>query len=81
MTVAAMLSKSDVRRILADRQIFAAPIDDIGDDVDLALDSLAVVWLAHRLEADHGVMIDPDELDPVDFTSVNAIHAMVTRQP
>lgn len=76
-----MLSKSDVRRILADHEIFAAPIDDIGDDADLALDSLAVVWLAHRLEADYGVMIDPDELDSVDFTSINAIHTMATRQP
>jgi acyl carrier protein len=76
-----MLSKSDVRRILEDRQIFAAPIDNIGDDADLALDSLAVVWLAHRLEEDYGVTIDPDELDPVDFTSVNAIHTMATRQP
>jgi acyl carrier protein len=75
-----MLSKSDVRRILADRQIFAAPIDDIGDDADLALDSLAVVWLAHRLEEDFGITIDPAELDPLDFTSVNAIHTMATRQ-
>lgn len=74
--MSATITKNEIREILGDRKIFSSTIDDHSDDADLGLDSLALVWLAHRLE-EHGISLDPD-MDAADFASVNAIHTAIS---
>lgn len=72
-----MINKDAIRHILADRKIYSDAINDLADDAELTLDSLAVVWLSHRLEEDHGVVLDPSDL--VHTTSINQIYAIALR--
>ncbi len=74
-----MIVKADIRRILADRSIFATTIEGLDDDAELMIDSLATVWLLHRLEEEHGVSVDPELL--TGSTSVNRIHALIVAEP
>jgi acyl carrier protein len=72
-----MICKADIRKILADPNILAGAIDELDDGAELNLDSLAVVWLVHRLEEDHGVQLDPAELGA--GPSIDRIHELVGR--
>lgn len=74
-----MVVKAEIRRILADRNIFATTMEGLDDDAELMIDSLAMVWLAHRLEEEHGVRLDPELL--AGSTSVNRIHALLAGKP
>lgn len=79
MTAGAMIAKAEIRRLLADKNIFAHTIADLDDDAALTMDSLAVVWLVHRLEEEYGISLDPAEVEPE--TSVNRLHAILSRRP
>lgn len=74
-----MITKDDIKRILADKRIFAAAPDDLGEDTELTLDSLSLVWLIHKLEEAHGIVVDPQGDDFAEFTSVDRIHAYIAR--
>jgi len=74
-----MITKDDVRRILADKRIFAVAPEDLGEHTELALDSLSLVWLIHKLEEEHGIVLDPQGDDFAEFTSVDRIHSYIAR--
>ncbi|MFC5718947.1 acyl carrier protein [Streptomyces gamaensis] len=75
------VTKEDIRLILSDSRIFSTSIEEFGNDAELGLDSLSLVWLVHRLEEEHGVSLDPDALFAAGVTSVDSIHTLLTGAP
>lgn len=76
-----MIGTDEIRRILTDNRIVPADFEELGDDTPLALDSLALVWLQHALDEDHGISIDPYGPDLEFFTSVRGIHSYLAQLP
>jgi acyl carrier protein len=56
---------------------------ELTDDVPLlsgVLDSIAIVDLVALLEAEFGIVVENDDLDPENFSSIRAIVAFVDRK-
>ncbi|WP_327031017.1 hypothetical protein OG989_16540 [Micromonospora sp. NBC_01740] len=73
-----MTDLDELRTLLAEQPtIFGGA--DLDVDTELALDSLATVWLVHLLSRRYG--IDERALEPLtaEFTSIRRIHAHVSR--
>ena len=73
-----MICKEDVRHLMRTSLYDAIPAD-VGDDAEIALDSLSLTWLLHCLEETHGISIRPTDEDLADFRSINRIHAYLVR--
>ncbi|SDW62460.1 hypothetical protein SAMN05421504_1011081 [Amycolatopsis xylanica] len=64
------ITAEQVRLLLSDPKIFP---DLEGDDTELVLDSLGLVWFLHLLELRHGIALDPDDEHVTGVTSVTRI--------
>lgn len=64
-----------VRELLSDRRIFAGLPTDLGDDDELVLDSLGLVWLLHEVEERYGLVVEPSDADIAELTSIQRITA------
>ncbi|MFE7273472.1 acyl carrier protein [Streptomyces sp. NPDC057623] len=62
-----------VRDLLSDRKIFPGLPDDLGEDAELVLDSLGLVWLLHVLEERHGLVVEPSDEDIAGLTSLRRL--------
>lgn len=69
----AVLTTGLVRELLADRKIFPGVPDDLGEDAELILDSLGLVWLLHVVEERYGLVVDLDDEDIADLTSLRRL--------
>ncbi|HKS46150.1 MAG TPA: hypothetical protein VJT49_13750 [Amycolatopsis sp.] len=67
------ITTADVRGLLADPKIFPDLPEELGDDAELMLDSLGLVWFLHQLELRFGLLIEPAEDQLTRFTSVRRI--------
>jgi acyl carrier protein len=74
-----VIGADTVRELLADRRVFPGLPADLGDDTELALDSLGLVWLLHQVEARHGLVVEPSDAEAEQLTSVSAITAYLNR--
>ena len=62
-----------VRDLLSDPKLFAQLPDDLGDDTELALDSLGLVWLLHQVQERYGLVVEPSDAGIDGLTSVRRI--------
>ncbi|MDX3836583.1 acyl carrier protein [Streptomyces europaeiscabiei] len=62
-----------VRELLADRKVFPGVPDDLGDDAELVLDSLGLVWLLHVVEERYGLVVEPGDEDIEGLTSLRRL--------
>ncbi|TLS46760.1 acyl carrier protein [Streptomyces montanus] len=69
----APLTTDTVRELLSDRKIFPGVPDDLGEDAELVLDSLGLVWLLHTLEERHGLVVEPTDEDIAGLTSLRRL--------
>jgi acyl carrier protein len=55
--------------------------DTFDDDTELALDSLTLVWLAHLLDEQHGIVVSIEDEDGLaSCTSVWALRRFLTQR-
>ncbi|MBL1087675.1 acyl carrier protein [Streptomyces actinomycinicus] len=73
-----MISKDDIRAILSEHAGLGPPAE-LPDGAELVIDSFTLVVLQHGLEERHGLVIDPQFEDMALFTSIDGIHAYLTR--
>ncbi|MFC7304758.1 hypothetical protein ACFQVC_11070 [Streptomyces monticola] len=80
---AATVDKREIRRLLWDLSCLGTTLishdDDRLDDTDLALDSIAVIWLLSKLEQRTGLSL-AQGASLLTFQSVDSIHDHLTRQ-
>ncbi|MFC8665419.1 acyl carrier protein [Streptomyces sp. NPDC057199] len=67
------LTTDTVRELLADRKIFPGVPAELGEDTELILDSLGLVWLLHVVEERFGLVVEPTYEDIADFTSLRRL--------
>lgn len=67
------ISPATVRELLDDSRIFPGLPADLGDDAELALDSLGLVWLLHEVEQRYGLAVEPTDEEAAGLTSVRRI--------
>ncbi|MCX4559248.1 acyl carrier protein [Streptomyces phaeochromogenes] len=67
------LTTDTVRELLADRKIFPGVPDELGEDTELILDSLGLVWLLHVVEERFGLVVEPTYEDIAGFTSLRRL--------
>ncbi|KMS76493.1 hypothetical protein ACM01_04695 [Streptomyces viridochromogenes] len=70
---AGTFTTDSVRDLLSDRNIFPGLPDDLGEDAELVLDSLGLVWLLHVLEERHGLVVEPSDEDIAGLTSLRRL--------
>jgi acyl carrier protein len=73
-----VIDGAEIRRLLTDHNIVPENFEELGEDTPLTLDSLALIWLQHLLEEEHGISIDPYGTDLDFFTSVRGIHTYLS---
>ncbi|MGW0943141.1 acyl carrier protein [Streptomyces sp. NPDC002623] len=69
----APFTTASVRELLADRNVFPGLPDDLGDDAELVLDSLGLVWLLHVVEERYGLVVEPSDEDIAGLTSLRRL--------
>ncbi|WP_327312910.1 acyl carrier protein [Streptomyces sp. NBC_01235] len=62
-----------VRELLSDRNVFPGLPDDLGEDDELVLDSLGLVWLLHVVEERYGLVVEPSDEDIAGLTSLRRL--------
>ncbi|MEH0420383.1 acyl carrier protein [Streptomyces sp. B21-083] len=67
------LTTDSVRELLADRKIFPGLPDDLGEDAELVLDSLGLVWLLHVVEERYCLVVEPTDEDIAGLTSLRRL--------
>ncbi|MGX1912618.1 acyl carrier protein [Streptomyces phaeochromogenes] len=67
------LTIDTVRELLTDRKIFPGVPDELGEDTELILDSLGLVWLLHVVEERFGLVVEPSYEDIAGFTSLRRL--------
>jgi len=67
------LTIDTVRELLADRKVFPGVPDELGEDTELILDSLGLVWLLHVVEERFGLVVEPTYEDIAGFTSLRRL--------
>jgi len=67
------LTTDAVRELLSDRKIFPELPADLGEDAELALDSLGLVWLLHVVEERYGLVVEPTNEDIAELTSLRRL--------
>lgn len=68
-----VITLGTVRELLSDRKIFPGVPDDLGDDSELVLDSLGLVWLLHVVEERYGLVVEPCDEDIANLTSLRRL--------
>lgn len=72
---AAPITTDVVRALLSDRRIFPGLPADLGEDAELVLDSLGLVWLLHEVEERYGLVVEPTDEDIDGLTSLRRLTA------
>jgi acyl carrier protein len=67
------ITTDTVRELLSDRKIFPGLPDDLGEDAELVLDSLGLVWLLHVVEERYGLVVEPSDEDIAGLTSLRRL--------
>ncbi|MFI9580565.1 acyl carrier protein [Streptomyces sp. NPDC052236] len=67
------ITTDTVRDLLSDRKIFPGVPADLGEDSELILDSLGLVWLLHVVEERHGLIVEPTDADIAELTSLRRL--------
>ncbi|MFG2023880.1 acyl carrier protein [Streptomyces sp. NPDC048825] len=67
------ITTDTVRELLSDRKIFPGLPDDLGEDAELVLDSLGLVWLLHVVEERYGLIVEPTDEDIAGLTSLRRL--------
>ncbi|MFF6784270.1 acyl carrier protein [Streptomyces sp. NPDC012510] len=68
-----LITTDTVREMLSDRKVFPGVPDDLGDDAELVLDSLGLVWLLHVVEERYGLVVEPGDEDIARLTSLRRL--------
>ncbi|MBV1939428.1 acyl carrier protein [Streptomyces sp. BV286] len=71
------LTTDAVRELLADRKIFPGVPETLGEDTELVLDSLGLVWLLHVVEERYGLVVEPSDEDIAGLTSLRRLTAFL----
>jgi acyl carrier protein len=71
--VLSAITTDTVRELLSDRKIFPGLPDDLGEDAELVLDSLGLVWLLHVVEERYGLVVEPTDEDIAGLTSLRRL--------
>jgi acyl carrier protein len=71
------ITTDTVRELLSDRKIFPGLPDDLGEDAELVLDSLGLVWLLHVVEERYGLVVEPSDEDIAGLTSLRWLTAFL----
>ncbi|WP_210576896.1 acyl carrier protein [Streptomyces sp. GESEQ-4] len=71
--VLSAITTDTVRELLSDRKIFPGLPDDLGEDAELVLDSLGLVWLLHVVEERYGLVVEPSDEDIAGLTSLRRL--------
>lgn len=69
------ITADTVRELLSDRKVFPGLPDDLGEDAELVLDSLGLVWLLHVVEERYGLVVEPSDEDIAGMTSLRRLTA------
>ncbi|WP_238431295.1 hypothetical protein [Streptomyces cavernae] len=69
----AFITTDTVRELLSDRKIFPGVPADLGEDTELVLDSLGLVWLLHVVEERYGLVVEPGDEDIAQLTSLRRL--------
>lgn len=76
-----MVSKKSIKTYIVEEFMPNSHIEDLPDELDLLvngiLDSLAVLKMVAYIENKYDIALEPEELDPEIFNSVNAIQALI----
>lgn len=67
------ITVDSVRELLSDRKVFPGLPDDLGEDAELVLDSLGLVWLLHVVEERYGLVVEPSDEDIAGLTSLRRL--------
>jgi acyl carrier protein len=67
------ITTDTVRELLSDRKIFPGVSADLGEDAELILDSLGLVWLLHVVEERYGLVVEPTDEDIAGLTSLRQL--------
>ncbi|NEA62873.1 acyl carrier protein [Streptomyces sp. SID12488] len=67
------MTADSVRELLSDRKVFPGLPDDLGEDAELVLDSLGLVWLLHVVEERYGLVVEPTDEDIAGLTSLRRL--------
>ncbi|BBC37427.1 hypothetical protein SGFS_087210 [Streptomyces graminofaciens] len=68
-----VITTDTVRDLLSDRKIFPGVPEDLGEDAELVLDSLGLVWLLHVVEERYGLVVEPGDEDIDRLTSLRSL--------
>ena len=71
------IGEGAVRELLRDPKLFPALPAELGDDTELALDSLGLVWLLHQVHEQYGLAAEPSDAEAAELTSVRRITAFL----
>lgn len=76
-----MSNSQSIKQFIIEEFIPDSHSDDIPNDLDLLqsgiLDSLAVLRLVAFIEDNFDIALEPDEIDPENLNSINAIDALI----
>jgi acyl carrier protein len=67
------ITTDTVRELLSDRKVFPGLPDDLGEDAELVLDSLGLVWLLHVVEERYDLVVEPTDEDIAGLTSLRRL--------
>ena len=79
-----MSTSEEVRNYILSVHLPGENPDMLSNDDDLLdmgiLDSMAIMQLVAHLEAQYGITIPTEEIDPANFESINSLVAFIDRQ-
>lgn len=79
MTTRVEITTDVVRRLLSDPKIFPELPPELGEDAELALDSLGLVWFLHLVGTRYDLVIDPEDEHVTAFSSIRRITDYLNR--
>jgi acyl carrier protein len=73
-----------IKKMISDEVLVGVSVDDIGDDAslisDLNLDSIQMLSLITGLETEFNIMLDEEDLDLENLSSVNKLAEFVQKK-
>lgn len=73
-----------IKKMISDEVLVGVSVDDIGDDAslisDLNLDSIQMLSLITGLESEFNIMLDEEDLDLENLSSVNKLAEFVQKK-
>lgn len=76
-----MQTHTEIKEFIVSEFIPGGKSSDVPDDLNLidtgVIDSLGVLNLISTLETDFDIRIEPEDMDPVNFATVDKIHTFI----